>query len=523
MIQHPIYLIVVAIITLILVVVSSIQFERILKFQMGLSFLNIAIAVVSFFTYDLIESSTTISWIYIGFTAFVYLLFLITFYSMFKTSTLKANHYQLFVKSIKNSKWNAYYVVDRKERIKDMSTSFLIELGMEKEEVMGKKLFNVFNKTVRFIKLNSQETNNRLLESYYSNFKNQAKPGYEEVDEIIMLNHEGVQVLFKLVTQPVYNLGKYKGRICVGEKRTDYDLLSVEKELSETSNELESIRHKFIATLEISKEGLFYVDLDQKTIWASDALIEMLKLPNNQLNITDFRRRINADDLQKYLNILSDLTLSKTDYQTSYRIMIDNRYVWVREKGKRLFEDTSGSFIMGTLNPLQTKHFMSSNIPILDDLENQYEMMAFMRNLFQESKYFELVLFKLKNIPKINDDHGREVGNMLMAEYIKNMHNTFITESGKIFRVSGLEFAAIITDTRKMGVLQQGIKQKKTFLNLLMEYGSIQVELNVFAGIASGGGDGTHEQEVYQQAEQALKIAENPQFENQGCYYKDIV
>ena len=523
MIQHPIYIIVVAVITLILVVVSSIQFEKILKFQMGLSFLNIAISLVSIFVFEKIRENTTMTWIYIGFTVFVYLLFLGTFYSMFKTSTLKANHYQLFVKSIKNSKWNAYYVVDKKERIKDMSTSFLIELGLEKEEVMGKKLFSVFNKTVRFIKLNNKEVNNRMLESYYSDFKNQAKPGYEEIDEIIMLNNEGVQVLFKLVTQPVYSLGKYKGRICVGEKRTDYDLLSVEKELNETSNELESIRYKFIATLEISKEGLFYIDLDQKTIWASDTLVEMLKLSNNQLNITDFRRRINADDLQKYLNVLSELTISKTDYQTSYRIMVDSRYIWVREKGKRLFEDTSGSYIMGTLNPMQTKHFMSSNIPILDDLGNHYEMMVFMHSLFQESKYFELVLFKLKNIPQINEDHGRDVGNMLMAEYIKNMFSTFITESGKIFRVSGLEFAAIITDTRKMGVLHQGIKQKKTFLNLSMEYGSINVELNVFAGIASGGGDGTHEQEVYQQAVQALKIAENPQFENQGCYYKDIV
>ena len=52
------------------------------------------------------------------------------------------------------------------------------------------------------------------------------------------------------------------------KRKTDFDLLAVEKELNERSGELESIRHKFIATLELSEEGLFYIDLDERTIWA---------------------------------------------------------------------------------------------------------------------------------------------------------------------------------------------------------------------------------------------------------------
>lgn len=38
----------------------------------------------------------------------------------------------------------------------------------------------------------------------------------------------------------------------------------VERELKKVDYELESIRHKFIATLELSEDGLFYIDLDEK-------------------------------------------------------------------------------------------------------------------------------------------------------------------------------------------------------------------------------------------------------------------
>ena len=38
---------------------------------------------------------------------------------------------------------------------------------------------------------------------------------------------------------------------------------------------------------------------------------------------------------------------------------------------------------------------------------------------------------------------------MLMAEYIKKMRMSFVTESGDIFRLSGIEFAVTITDPRK--------------------------------------------------------------------------
>ncbi|MFA5471100.1 MAG: PAS domain-containing protein [Acholeplasmataceae bacterium] len=524
MLQHPIYPLIISIFTLVLVVMQSIQSEKVLKNRLVISFLNISIAVMVFVIYkSIILENELYTMIYMGFTFLVYFIFLLVLYFAFKTSSLKANHYQLFVKSIKNSRWNAYYVVDKKERIKDISQSLLLELGMEKEDIIGKKLFSIFNKTIRFTKLNGLDINNRQLENYYLNYRESAKPNDSEVEELQFLNESGNPVLLHLVMQPVISLGKYKGRICVGEKKTDFDLLAVEKELNERSGELESIRHKFIATLELSEEGLFYIDLDERTIWASDSLVAMLNLPSNLLDLTDFRRLIEAEDLKKYLAILGDLTINKTQYQTSYRIKVKGRYVWFKEKGKRLFEDTHSAIIMGTLNPMQTKHFQASHIDVLDLLPDRNEFIAHMQKLFNDNRYFQLVVFRLQNIPKVNEDHGREVGNMLMAEYIKKMKSSFVSESGDLFRITGIEFAITITDPRKMEILSNGIKSNPTFLNLNMQYGSITETLEVFAGVAIGGSDAHDEHQLYQAAYQALKISLNPQFSSHGCYYKDIV
>ena len=524
LLQHPIYPLIISLFTLILVIMQSIQSEKVLKNRLILAFFNITISVMVFVVYQsIILGNQLYEEIYIAFNFYIYAIFIIILYVAFKTSTLKANHYQLFVKSIKNSRWNAYYVVDKKERIKDISQSLLQELGMDKEDLIGKKLFSIFNKTIRFTKLNGLDINNRQLENFYLNYKETAKPNDQEIQELQFLNESGQPVLLHLVMQPVFSLGKYKGRICVGEKKTDFDLLAVEKELNERNTELESIRHKFIATLELSEEGLFYIDLDERTIWASDSLVKSLNLPSNLLDLTDFRRLIEAEDLKKYLAILGDLTINKTQYQTSYRIKVNGRYVWFREKGKRLFEDTHSAIIMGTLNQMQTKHFQSSHIDVLDLLKDRNEFMAHMHQLFNDNRYFQLVVFRLQNIPKINENHGREVGNMLMAEYIKKMKSSFISESGDLFRITGIEFAMTITDPRKMEVLSNGIKSNPTFLNLNMQYGSISETLEVFAGIAIGGSDAHDEHQLYQAAYQALKISLNPQFSSHGCYYKDIV
>ncbi|HHW79184.1 MAG TPA: diguanylate cyclase [Acholeplasmataceae bacterium] len=521
--QSPIFPLIMTIFTLFVVVIQSIQNEKLLKKRFIIAFLNIALSIVILAGHDkYIEGNDLYENIYTYYAIFVYIFYFGIFISSFKTSTLKANHYQLFVKSIRESKWNAYYVVDKRERIKDISQSLLDEINFEKEDVIGQKLFNIFNKSVRFTSLNNKEINNRQLENYYQDYRKTAEIGDSEVEELIMLNYEGKEVIFKLMMQPVFVFGKYRGRIVVGEKKTDFDLLGVEKNLNSKTQELESIRLKFIATLEISKEGLFYIDLDERYIWASDALVKTLDLVDNSLDIEDFRKLIHPEDLGNYLASIGDLSVTKAQYLLKYRIFYKGAYMWVEERGKRIFEDHYAATIMGSINPVKTRHFRSSNIDVLDELRDYNELLVKMQKLLNDDRYFYVMLIDLANIPNINEEHGWEVGNMLMAQYISQMKNSFVTENGNIYRISGLRFVVLVTDPNKMSIIQNGSKSNSTFLNLEMQYGSIRAELEVFAGIAVSKKDAQVQEYLYKAAEQALTIARNPNYDGQVVFYSDI-
>lgn len=527
LIQHPLFGAIIALFIVILIITESILRERLLKNRLILSFLNLVLFIIFIFLYDAyidadLSEYDTPQYVYIAFQFINYLAFLFTLYGTFKHAILNASQYQIFVKGIKNTKWNVYYVVDARERVKDMSISLLRELNFDRDDVVGKKLFSVFNQSIRFTALDGEKIDNRGLEKYYLDYKKDATPNDTINQELTLFNYAGETVYLHLFMQPIYVLGKYRGRMCVGEKRTDESLMKVEKVLKQTDQELESIRHKFIATLELSDEGLFSMDLDEKTIWLNDTLVEQLGLSSHTLSLADYRSMIEPNDLQKYLSVLSGLTVNKDAYATNYRIMIDGNYIWVKEKGKRLFEDKHSAVIMGIITPLSATSFRKTNIEILDNIKDENHLSVDLKNLIKTQRPFQLAIIKLANIPNINEKHGREIGNMVMGHYISKIKQSFVTESSDIYRLSGLEFALTITDPRKMGALKNGLKSDENYLNLSIEYGAIHVELEVFIGIAEMHTDAVNAMELYQNANRALKTAMNPQYKGNGCYYKDI-
>lgn len=523
LLQHPIFGVIISIFIMILIITESILKERLLKNRLTFSFVNVAFFVLLTFTYETyILAHQDFKVAYVVYTYFNYFIFLVALYQTFRNAILNASQYQLFIKGVKNTKWNVYYVVDHKERIKDISISLLRELNLDKQEVIGKKLFHVFNSKIRFTKMNGEDINDRTLEKYYNDYRKTVKPSDTEDQELHFQNFNGETVILHLNMQPLYVLGKYRGRMCVGEKKTDEALMQVERELKKTDHELESIRHKFIATLELSEDGLFYIDLDEKTIWLNDTVKDQLKLPTNLLDVNEYRKQIEPNDLKKYLSVVSDLTPNKPSYSLSYRLMIDGQYIWIKEKGKRLFEDQKTSVIMGIMTPLHSAHFRKTHIEILDTIKDENYLLPDLKQLIKNGRPFQLAVINLKNIPKINELHGREVGNMLMAQYISRLKTSFLTESSDIYRLSGLEFAMTITDARKMASLSQGIRAQENYLNMSIEYGAITAELEVFIGIAQMYDDAINAQDLYQNAATALKTAQLPQYRGQGCYFKDI-
>lgn len=519
---YPIFPFILALSTWVFIILIGVIDEKPYRFYQVISIFLMLLYIPIALLYDTYIANTILETVYVYLSGLSTLLFMVISFVVFKKGIFTKNHYQLFIKSIKATKWNAYYVIDQKGRIKEMSDSLCEEFGFTMEQIKDKSFFDIVNRSIRITSFDGVETNNRAMETYYDDYPKMVKPRMSEEHEMLFQNYQGKPVLLHTVEQPIFILGKYKGRINIGERRSDFDLLSIEKELKASEISLESMRLKFIATLELSEEGLFYMDLDERYIWGNDKFVEMTSIGTNTIDLDDFRKLIKEEDLQTYLGVLSGLTTRKQNYKTTYRLLRQGYYIWVKESGKRIFEDKSSNIIMGSLNLVQTSSYQKINIADIDTLSGQPELLLHLDQLIESKKHFQLALIELSSIPKINESYGREIGNMLLGEYIKKLKGSFMSESSNMYRLSGLVFAITIVDPRKMDLLKQGIQANQTYMNLQMNYGSIKTDLEVMIGISRSHTDGSTGTEIYQHAKDALMVAKNPQYQSNACYYHEI-
>ncbi len=518
----PIFPFTTAVIGLILLMVVNILDDKFRAFI----FIVVLISTLSFLAYiPFFETLNEISWFSYAFYSHVgaTITFLIVMvFVLVKKVLFFKQHYKIFLNSVKASKINAYYVIDHKNRIKEMSDSVLEEIGFEFSEVKGKNIFDIFNKSIRITHFDEIETNNRNLEGFYESYPKTAKPDQLDSHSLMFQNYKGQSVLFITIEQPIFIMGKYVGRINIGEKRSDFSLVGIERKLKEKEKELEELRQRYVATIELTEDGLYYIDLDEKYLWASEKFLEKTHFTNNMIDLRDYQNYIYKEDLNTYLGTMSSLTTKKENFKTRYRLLINGEYVWVTDKGKRIFEDSTTNIIVGALDIIDTRGYAKLGIEVLDNMKTEKDIHIHLKTLYENNRRFQLALFDLKNIPEINKEYGREIGNMLIGEYVKKLKDSFMSDSSEIFRISGLVFAVTIMDPQKMQLLKTGSTKNPKFLNMEMNYGAINTYVDVLLGVSSSYVKAKNAKEIYEQAIYALSLTKHKNYASNVCYFEDL-
>ena len=415
-----------------------------------------------------------------------------------------------------------YFVCDRKDRIKEISDSFLQDLGLKKEQVIGRKAFDVFDQTIRFTQVNDVEITNKELREYYKTFSQTARLGEEIKREVYFKNYNGQTIVFNLIEKPLFVSGKYRGRLNIGQKKCDVGLVGVERELINRNQDLESIQYKFIAALELTEEGIFFNDLDQNYIWSNDVMVKDLHLPSNTIAYMSYRDLIYPEDLETYTNLIRGLTPERPNYSLTYRFRVGNKYEFVKESGKRIFDDPNSNVILGFARKIDANHFEKTNMPEIDSAKSVDELLVDLESLFNDRRIFQLVCINLTTLPEINNRCGRSVGNMIMNEYLKRLKSNFMSDSTILYRASGLVFYFIITDTRKMDFFKRGLTADPQSMNLSLSYGTLHAELKVNIGVAESMADGLNKEELIKNCNAAINTSLNPNYSLNYAYFKDI-
>ena len=512
-----------SLILLVIIILECFQKNQLIKWKLSLSSVNIFVLILSGLFYkDFILVNDIANTVFVIYVSIIFVLFALMCFSVVNNSYQKTNDYTQFIESLNNTSWNVYFVCDRKDRIKEISESLLLDLGLTKKAVIGKKAFDIFDQTIRFTHVNDNIITNKELREYYKTFAKTTKPNEEYKREVYFQNCNGQTVILNLIEKPLYTSGKYRGRLNIGQKKTDASLVEVERELVSKNKDLESIQYKFIAALELTEEGIFFNDLDENYIWGNDVLVKELKLGSNTIAYMSYKDLIYPEDQAIYTSTIRALTPERPTYSITYRIKVGDKYEFVKEVGKRIFDDEHSNVILGFTKKVNTHYYERTNMTEVDSAKSVEELLITLDSLFKEHRVFQLVCINLTTLPEINNRCGRAVGNMIMNEYIKKLRNNFMSDTSELYRASGLVFYFVITDTRKMELFKRGLTSDPNAMNLALNYGSLHAELKVNIGVAESTIDGLNKEELIANCNTAINATLNPNYRLNYAYFKDL-
>ncbi|MBN2504392.1 MAG: PAS domain-containing protein [Bacilli bacterium] len=265
----------------------------------------------------------------------------------------------------------------------------------------------------------------------------------------------------------------FKRKIRITENLTDYDFFELEKELAEVKNSSDLLRLRYISTIGLIREGLIFYNEDLNGLFVTDQYLEIIDYDKNDLSMENYVDLIHSDDQSAYLSAIKKINKKNPNFDLKYRIKHEGVGVWVEERGK-YFEFEKRPQIISAIKPIDIKLFPDTLIHEIDSLPTEQQLIQFLNLAMKNTEPFYLIMIQLTNIPDINGRFGRDVGNLMIAEYIKKMRYHFAKDVNSIFRVTGIQFALILKDQRKYDVLYRALQSGGDLINLMLNIGGIQ-------------------------------------------------
>ncbi|PAT02678.1 hypothetical protein CI105_01590 [Candidatus Izimaplasma bacterium ZiA1] len=303
-------------------------------------------------------------------------------------------------------------------------------------------------------------------------------------------------------------------------KISEFDYYDLEKDLKQTKSTSELLRKRFVSTIDLLEQGIAFRE-ENNQIFGTDRYIDLFDLDTNDFNSTTLEDRIYKDDLIQYKDQLSKLTKRKSTYEITYRVKHKDSYVWIKERGKKIFLDNTFS-IISIVKGLDLRLFPVSQVDVLNNMLTYHEMYEEVQKLIRLKQNFHLIHLELSNIPEVNKKYGRDVGDMMMGEYLKKLSFNFLKDNKSLFRTTGIRFMMIIKDNKKYEVLERALSGGGELLNMQMVFGGITQTLYPNAGVVSYGFKDVTADDLIYNSTKALDLSFNELSKENYCFYDKL-
>ena len=204
-------------------------------------------------------------------------------------------------------------------------------------------------------------------------------------------------------------------------------------------------------------------------------------------------------------------------YELTYRYNTGSYYAYIKENGERIVTD-SGVELCGIMKVVDDYSFEHTNTS-LDEIKGSVELNGKLKNLVEYNKSFLAVSFKINDIPEINEKYGRAIGTQMICAFVERFKKNFAVEN-YVYRVSGLEFVALITEYNKMETLKNYLRKEDELLVLKANYGAVSIQTDIFMGLSYSNDE--NPKNTVKNARSAMRVASSSNYASKYAYYKDI-
>ncbi len=263
------------------------------------------------------------------------------------------------------------------------------------------------------------------------------------------------------------------------DEQQRYQMLQKNYDMLEKQAEL--LRQRFIATIDLLPTGIVF-RTGKESMFGTDKYIELMDIDNNEFTYDAFYNRLHTDDRNTYETTIKKLSSKRNTYQTSYRFKMGTRYVWMKEIGTKITVDKH-PVVISIVTGLDVKMYPKTDIEVLNNLPNEKAFEEHILSLNRLQKSYTLIFFELTNIPKVNEKYGRDIGDLMMGEFLKKLKHNFVKDAHSVYRLTGIRFALILKDPRKYEVLERALVHGGDLMNFDMQFGGIKHSIYPAFGI----------------------------------------
>ncbi|MBO4622812.1 MAG: hypothetical protein J5691_02875 [Bacilli bacterium] len=363
---------------------------------------------------------------------------------------------------------------------------------------------NEFNLSIISIKVDNKEYNKKLLNEFKQILKSIVYTKQEK--EVSFTYSNGLTLILNIGLREVE----------INDKLYGYALFD--------KNIIASDDYKD-AVDKVSKKNTFiYLDMLDCDIAYFDRVVKKYILTNHMfisLGLNVFEGMINSvtkEELAKYIHP-EDLPIfnnckpiDNKVLKVYYRIRLVSDYEWFEES---IYNDNLNEFrIIRRVDALVASKVRYGNYKsFIKEIEK----------LVDNKNGFGIVMINLYSLPKITASIGKEMSDLVVANYFNKILNGILKGSCLVYKVSIIEYALIINDINLLSVIKRDLNEASSFLTSMdVSLNNLNVNMEAEVGIVDTEEvDDVNAKDMARIAFDMLKQASDPAFpKNYSIYSK---